>query len=106
MALEERWLESPRRLRYLVGGEGPPLLLCHGFLGSAENFETWFARLACQRTLIIPDLPGCGESPPLLGRHTCAALARALQPLIDEIGPERIDLGGLCLGAGVAMELL
>jgi pimeloyl-ACP methyl ester carboxylesterase len=106
MALEERWLESPRRLRYLVGGEGSPLLLCHGFLGSAENFETWFARLARRRTLIIPDLPGCGESPPLRGRHTCGALARALQPLIDEIGPERIDLGGLCLGAGVAMELL
>jgi len=106
VTLEERFLERPRRLRYLIGGSGPPLLLCHGFTGSAENFETWADELSRRRTLVIPDLPGCGESLPLAGRHTCAALARSLEPLIASLELTRFDLGGLCLGAGVAFELL
>ena len=73
--VEERFLDSPRRLRYLIGGGGPPLLLCHGWLGSAENFETWFEGVGRRRTLVIPDLPACGDSAPLPGR---AAPARAL----------------------------
>ena len=41
--LEERFTKHEgRRLRYLIGGTGPPLLLCHGFIGSAENFNDWF----------------------------------------------------------------
>ncbi len=104
--MEERFLDSPRRLRYLIGGDGPPLLLCHGWLGSAENFETWFEGVGRHRTLIIPDLPGCGDSPPLPGGHSCAALARSLEPLIEALELERFDLGGLCLGSGVAFELL
>ncbi len=106
MILAERFLEEPRRLRYLIGGSGPPLLLCHGFIGSAENFDTWIPELAQRRTLVIPDLPGCGESAPLPGRHTSATMARALVPLIRSLDLESFDLGGLCLGSGVAFELL
>ena len=104
--MQERFLDVPRPLRYLIGGEGPPLLLCHGWLGSAENFTTWFEGVGRHRTLIVPDLPGCGDSPTLPGRHTCAALARSLEPLIDALGLDRFDLGGLCLGSGVAFETL
>ena len=64
--MQEAILELPgRRLRYLIGGDGPPLVLCHGFLGSAENFETWFEELSARRTLVVPDLPGCGASSPV-----------------------------------------
>lgn len=95
-----------RRIRYLIGGEGPPLLLCHGFMGSAENFAAWFEALTPRRTLVVPDLSGCGESDPLDEPHTAANLAAALLPLVDHLGLRRYDLGGLCLGAPVAMALL
>jgi pimeloyl-ACP methyl ester carboxylesterase len=104
--MQERFLDAPRPLRYLIGGAGPPLLLCHGWLGSAENFTTWFDGVGRHRTVIVPDLPGCGDSPALSGRHTCAALARSLKPLIDALELDRFDLGGLCLGSGVAFEAL
>ncbi|HSP65314.1 MAG TPA: alpha/beta fold hydrolase [Candidatus Deferrimicrobium sp.] len=94
-------------IRYLTGGDGPPLVLCHGFLGSAENFETWFDELARIRTLVIPDLPGCGSSSPLREtRHTAGALAGAVEAVCHDAGVERFDLGGLCLGASVAMAML
>jgi len=93
-------------VRYLIGGDGPNLVLCHGFLGSAENFALWFDELSRRRTLIVPDLPGCGATPPLPGRHTAAALARTVHALVDDLGIERFDLGGLCLGASVACGLV
>ncbi len=105
--LEERRLGVPHGgLRYLTGGEGPPLLLCHGFLGSAENFDAWYGGLLPLRTLVVPDLPGCGASDPLPGAHTAANLAAALEPLLDHLDLRRFDLGGLCLGGTVACALL
>jgi len=94
------------RLRYLIGGSGPPLVLCHGFLGSAENFEAWFEELAKRRSLIVPDLPGFGASEPLDGPHTSAALAAAAGAAADAEGAAEFDLGGLCLGASVAQNLM
>ena len=93
-------------MRYLVGGSGPPLVLCHGFMGSAENFATWSEALMLRRTLVIPDLPGCGASDPLAAPHTAIALGDALLPFLDELSIERFDLGGLCLGVPVAMAVM
>jgi pimeloyl-ACP methyl ester carboxylesterase len=74
-------------VRYLIGGAGPPLVLCPGFLRSAENFETWFDELSLIRTLVVPDLPGCGESAPLRGvRHTTGRLAAAVDAVqLEEV---------------------
>jgi pimeloyl-ACP methyl ester carboxylesterase len=101
-------MHEGRRLRHLVIGDGPPLVLFHGFLGSAENFETWFEALAQRRTLVIPDLPGFGSSDPLRDRaHIAEAMAAAVEPLLDDLGIAggRFDVGGLCLGASPALAL-
>ncbi|MGA9919930.1 MAG: alpha/beta fold hydrolase [Candidatus Dormiibacterota bacterium] len=101
------WIDRPQgRLRYATAGEGIPLVLCHGFIGSAENFESWVPRLARHRMLVIPDLPGFGGSAPLSSVHTSRALAAELLVLLDHLSLPRYELGGLCLGAAVALELL
>ncbi len=46
------------RVRYLVGGTGPPLVLVHGLGGSAANWCELAPALAAKRRLLIPDLPG------------------------------------------------
>jgi pimeloyl-ACP methyl ester carboxylesterase len=94
-----------QRLRYLVCGEGKPLVLCHGFLSSAEEFGGRFSELGAYRTLIIPDLPGNGASPPLPGRHSSGAMADVLFDLLTELEIDKFDVGGLCLGATVACAL-
>ena len=94
-----------RRVRLVRMGEGPPLALFHGFLGSAENFETWYGELARRRTLVIPDLPGCGATEPLAEAHSAEAMASFMDDLLDELGVGTYDLGGLCLGASPALVL-
>ena len=40
--IKYRYLDvQGRRVRYLDQGVGHPLLLCHGFIGSLENFHSW-----------------------------------------------------------------
>jgi pimeloyl-ACP methyl ester carboxylesterase len=94
-----------RDVRYLECGEGAPILLVHGWIGSAENFHKWIPALEGRRRMIIPDLPGFGETAPLEGAHGIVALAAFLDEFVDAIGLELFDLGGLCLGATVALEL-
>src|SRR3954453_7243674 len=64
------------RVRFFAGGEGPPLLLVHGFGGAAWNFSE-LAPLLAGRRLVVPDLPGEGASapppaPPLRAPPACS----------------------------------
>ena len=104
--LDERFTRyEGRPLRYLTGGSGPPLLLCHGFIGSAENFDDWFDILVSRRTVIAPDLPGFGHSPPLSGGHTVPALARAALAAAAAERAQQFDVAGLCLGTPIALAI-
>jgi pimeloyl-ACP methyl ester carboxylesterase len=104
--LDERFTKHEGRpLRYLTGGTGPALLLCHGFIGSAENFSDWFDVLLTRRTIIAPDLPGFGRSAPLAGGHTAPALARAVLAAAADVGADEFDIAGLCLGSPVALAV-
>lgn len=98
-----RILVGDTPVRYVVGGSGPDLLLVHGNLGSWENFRDWLPVLLPRFRVIIPDLPGCGDSPPLSGRHTAAAYADVLHEIATRLGLREFALGGLCLGASVAL---
>jgi pimeloyl-ACP methyl ester carboxylesterase len=98
--LEERLYERRGALiRTFEGGEGPPLLLIHGFGGAAWNF-TELAPLLPGRRLIIPDLPGHGASSPLPA-PTLAGFADVLAGLLE--GP--VDVLGHSLGGVVALRL-
>jgi pimeloyl-ACP methyl ester carboxylesterase len=92
-------------MRCLSIGEGRPLILCHGFLSSAEEFGGRFRALASHRRLIIPDLPGNGDSPPLARRHTVDQMAAAVESVLTRLGIDEFDVAGLCLGASVACAL-
>jgi pimeloyl-ACP methyl ester carboxylesterase len=80
-------------------------LLCHGFIGSAENFTDWFDVLLSRRTIIAPDLPGFGRSAPMAGGHTVPALARAAVTAADDAGVDHFDIAGLCLGSPIALAV-
>jgi pimeloyl-ACP methyl ester carboxylesterase len=70
--------------------DGPPLLLVHGLMTSSYSWRYVLGPLGDRFRLVVPDLPGCGQSEPLPGRpHSGAALAAFLGEL-----QERLDIAG------------
>jgi pimeloyl-ACP methyl ester carboxylesterase len=104
--LEERSLElEDVRLRYFVGGEGPPLVLVHGLGGAAANWIEVVRALAPRFRMLVPDLPGHGRSSPLVGATTLDTYADRLARLVEHEGLERAAFAGHSLGALVALRL-
>ncbi len=78
--------------------------MCHGFIGSLENFHTWGPAFSDHRRVLIPDLPGCGETAAGAPPFTVATHAEFLHAFAQRLGLEEHDVGGICLGATVALE--
>ena len=47
---------------YLEGGKGPTILLLHGYTGNKDNWTMFAASLTKDYHVVIPDIPGYGES--------------------------------------------
>ena len=59
------------RIRFVESGSGPPLLLVHDYLASRVAWDDVLPRLASRFRVIVPDLPGFGESEkPPPGRYS------------------------------------
>jgi pimeloyl-ACP methyl ester carboxylesterase len=81
---EERELEwRGTRLRYVVGGAGPPLVLVHGLGGTIENWRALAPPLAAGHRVLVPDLPGHGHSEALAEAKDVDALAEAALGIVD-----------------------
>jgi len=93
-----------RESGYLVGGEGPLLLLIHGMAGTCESWREVIEPLARHHTVIAPDLPGHGLSAGGLGDYSLGNLAAGLRDLLLVLGHERATLVGHSLGGGIAMQ--
>ena len=81
---DERELEwRGTRLRYAVGGDGPPLFLVHGLGGTIENWLALAPPLAADHRVFVPDLPGHGASDLLREARDVDALAEAVLGIAD-----------------------
>ncbi len=87
-------------------GSGPPLVLLHGVGHRRQAWDAVAGLLAPHRDLIIPDLPGHGESPPLVtgGRPVAEALLAAVTGLLDQLGLDQPNMAGNSLGGRLALE--
>jgi pimeloyl-ACP methyl ester carboxylesterase len=93
------------RYYYEIRGEGEPLLLLHGGLGSIEMFEPLFPALTEHRQVIAVDLHGHGRTQ--LGDRKIDLVAQGddLAVLLDKLGYKQVDAFGYSMGAGVAFRL-
>lgn len=89
---------------WLEAGDGPPLVLVHGFTGAKENWLGVASDLARTHRVLIPDLPGWGESERRPGAdYGYPAQAERLASFIAaECATSRCDLVGHSMGGGIA----
>lgn len=86
-------------------GTGQPLLMLHGLGGSWRSWSTIAAPLRLHRDLVLVDLPGFGETPPLSRETSILSLADAVTTFLGEHGLYGVDVVGSSMGARLALEL-
>ena len=86
-------------------GKGDPILLLHGLGASKITWLPVLAPLAQRYRVIVPDLPGHGESDKPRNEYTPRFYARVVRHLMDALGIERAAVVGNSLGGRVALEL-
>jgi pimeloyl-ACP methyl ester carboxylesterase len=88
------------------GGEGPPLVLLHGFTDTWRTWEPVLPALERRFEVFAPTLAGHAGGPPFAdGGATDEAIARALESMLDELGWEAPAVAGNSLGGFVALRL-
>jgi len=91
-------------LYYESHGEGPPLILLHGGLGSGEMFGPVLPALAARHRVITVDLQGHGRTADIDRPIDVRLMADDIAALIDHLGLDKPDLVGYSLGGGVALH--
>lgn len=89
------------RLHYVMGGQGDPIVLLHGWP------QTWYAwrkvmpALAERYTVIVPDMRGLGDSDKPATGYDKQTVADDIYQLIRQLGFQRIFLVGHDMGGPV-----
>jgi haloacetate dehalogenase len=96
-------------LHVVSGGEGPPVLLLHGFPQTHLAWRDVAAALAGRFRVVCPDLPGYGASqgPPAAAgpeRYAKRATAATMVALMRQLGHDRFSVIGHDRGALVAFR--
>lgn len=93
------------RYYYEIHGQGEPLLLLHGGLGSIGMFGPVLPALARGRQVIAVDLHGHGRT--ALGDRPISMVDMGddLAVLLRELGYRQVDAMGFSMGGGVAFRL-
>jgi len=94
-------------LAYQLRGDGPPLLLLHGFTGCGDDFVHFFDvdALASDYQLIVPDLRGHGRTASIGAGFSHRQCAVDVLALLDLLGIDRCRAIGLSLGGNTLLHL-
>jgi haloacetate dehalogenase len=106
----ERVKTSGAEIALVQGGNGPPLLLIHGFPQTHAIWHKVAPQLAKHFTLVIPDLRGYGaSSKPTTDKehltYSKRAMALDMIEVMQALGFDRFDVAGHDRGARVTYRL-
>lgn len=82
----------------------PPVVLIHGLAGCWQNWLENIPALGEDFNVIVPDLPGFGESDAPAGRITIPGYARVTVGLLNALGIERAPIIGNSMGGQTAAQ--
>ena len=90
-----------------TSGDGPPLLLLHGFTGSSAVWSPLRAALNGKHATIAVDLPGHGRSssPRDSERYSLTRFADDIVRVLDALDLDRVALLGYSMGGRAALRV-
>lgn len=90
---------------YEIRGEGEPLLLLHGGLGSIDMFGPVLPALSKNRQVIAVDLYGHGRTALTDRKMSMIDIGDDMAGLLKKLGYAKVDALGYSFGSGVAFRL-
>jgi pimeloyl-ACP methyl ester carboxylesterase len=92
-------------IHHVVAGQGPALLLLHGWPFTWFTWHAVLPELARSYTVIAPDLRGVGESGKPASGYDVVTLAEDALGLLQHLGISQATVVGHDLGVGIAFQL-
>ena len=92
------------RIAYQRRGQGPALVLLHGFIHDSRTWHRQIEDLSRDFDVIAWDAPGCGQSSDPPEEFSMAEFADCLGGFLDAEGISAAHLVGLSWGGTLAME--
>jgi pimeloyl-ACP methyl ester carboxylesterase/quercetin dioxygenase-like cupin family protein len=91
------------RINYKIGGQGPVVILLHGYTQTSHMWMPLMPRLAMSHTVIAPDLRGAGESERTASGYDKKTMAKDIRDLVRQLGYNQpVQLVGHDIGLMVA----
>lgn len=92
--------------RVRVAGDGPALLLLHGFTGSGDVWAPFVSDLSGKWRIVVPDLPGHGDTdaPEDAERYRMERCVDDLALLLDSLHADEAVVLGYSMGGRIALH--
>lgn len=87
------------QMHYVIGGQGEPIVLLHGFPETWYEWRHVMPTLAKNYTVIVPDLRGLGDSSKPITGYDGRTTAEDIYQLVSQLGFNKIFLVGHDFGA-------
>jgi pimeloyl-ACP methyl ester carboxylesterase len=101
--MEKRIKYKERDVIYSDLGEGPCIVLLHGYLECGDIWQSFIESFPGAYRFIVPDLPGHGASGTWGKIHTMDELAGVVATILETEGIPRVFLAGHSMGGYVCM---
>jgi pimeloyl-ACP methyl ester carboxylesterase len=90
------------RINYKIGGQGPAVVLLHGYAETSHMWLPLMPQLATSHTVIVPDLRGAGNSERPQGGYDKKTMAKDVHELVQQLGFKEVSIVGHDIGLMVA----
>jgi len=86
-------------IAYLEGGQGQTVFLLHGYAAEKDNWLGFAAHLTADYHVVIPDIPGYGESTQLMeATYDLDAQILRLNKFVESLNLEKFHIAGSSMG--------
>ncbi len=100
---EKSMIVGDHKIVYLEGGKGEAVILLHGFGDMKDSWVPFARKLTPHYRVIIPDLPGFGDSTKKMdGRYDISTQVARLHLFASQLGVTRFHVAGNSMGGTIA----